>query len=206
MTWHAALRRLIGRLATFLEDCAAEHKTLQRRELLERSARLHPSANVDRAARLVNGQGDPDAIAIGAEGAVLGELVVYPGGGQITVGERTFIGLGTRIWSAARIDIGSHVLISHNVNILDNNSHSLAWEDRRHETALPELRFVRPTADIQARPLRIEDDVWIGFAASVIGGVTIGRGAVVGAGTMVTRDVAPHTLVVGNPMRVVRRL
>ena len=48
----------------------------------------------------------------------------------------------------------------------------------------------------------IEDDVWIGFNAIILKGVRVGRGAVVGAGSVITKDVEPYTIVVGNPQRV----
>jgi acetyltransferase-like isoleucine patch superfamily enzyme len=51
----------------------------------------------------------------------------------------------------------------------------------------------------------IEDEVWIGFGASIIGGVHIGRGAIIGAGTVVTKDVPAKAVVVGNPMRIVKK-
>ena len=52
----------------------------------------------------------------------------------------------------------------------------------------------------------IEDDAWIGFKSSVLKGVTIGRGAIIAAGSVVTKDVPPFTLVAGNPAKVIREL
>ena len=56
------------------------------------------------------------------------------------------------------------------------------------------------------RPVTLEDNVWLGFDSVVLPGVTLGRGAIVGCKTIVTGDVAPYEVVVGDPMRVVRRL
>ncbi len=134
--------------------------------------------------------------------------MTFPQGGRIVIGDRTFVGQGSRICSAQSIAIGRYVLISHNVDIHDNTGHSRVWQERRSEIerVLPSLKLVEHGFDIKAAPIVIEDDVWIGFGASVIGGVRIGRGAIVGAGTMVTKDVPPFTVVVGNPMRVIRQL
>jgi len=52
----------------------------------------------------------------------------------------------------------------------------------------------------------IEDDVWIGFKATILKGVTIGRGSVIAAGSVVTKDVPPYTLVAGNPAQIIRSL
>jgi acetyltransferase-like isoleucine patch superfamily enzyme len=58
--------------------------------------------------------------------------------------------------------------------------------------------------DLGDRPVSIEDDAWIGAAAIVLRGVTIGRGAVIAAGSVVTSDVPPMTIVAGNPARRIR--
>jgi acetyltransferase-like isoleucine patch superfamily enzyme len=68
------------------------------------------------------------------------------------------------------------------------------------------LALCNHSFDIQSGPIVIEDDVWIGFGASILGSVHVGRGAVIGAGTIVTKDVPAYSLVVGNPMRVVRQI
>lgn len=65
------------------------------------------------------------------------------------------------------------------------------------------LRNSRDCAEF-ALPITIEDGVWIGGGAIVLGGVTLGEGCVVGAGAVVTRDVPPNTVVAGNPAKVVR--
>jgi acetyltransferase-like isoleucine patch superfamily enzyme len=57
----------------------------------------------------------------------------------------------------------------------------------------------------RVEPVRIEDSVWVGHATIVLGGVTIGRGTVVGAGAVVTASIPPYSIAVGNPSRVVRR-
>ena len=59
---------------------------------------------------------------------------------------------------------------------------------------------------IKRAPIVIERRVWIGFNCIILKGITIGEGAVVGAGSMVCRDVPPYSLVVGHPARVVKRL
>jgi acetyltransferase-like isoleucine patch superfamily enzyme len=98
-------------------------------------------------------------------------------------------------------------LISHNVNIADTDSHELSPLDRaegfRH---LITEGHATTKGGIVTAPVVIEDHAWIGLNAVVLKGVRIGRGAVVAAASVVTRDVPPFTLVAGNPARVVRQL
>ena len=103
-----------------------------------------------------------------------------------------------------KIELGARVIISHGAQIFDNNSHSLSAQDR-HER-FRELRTAGrhlQREEVSHKPVRIEDDVWIGFNSAVLKGVTIGRGAVIGACSVVTSDVPPFAIMVGNPARKV---
>ena len=70
----------------------------------------------------------------------------------------------------------------------------------------PNASRIRPFAPTARGDITIEDDAWIGASAVILPGVTIGRGAVVGAGSVVTADVPPLTIVAGQPAKVVRKL
>ena len=99
------------------------------------------------------------------------------------------------------------MLISHLVDIHDSDSHSKDWRDRREEgVALFEKGSPSPAAGVHRAQVVIQDDAWIGFKSSILKGVTIGRGAVVAACSVVTKDVPPYTLVAGNPARAVADL
>jgi maltose O-acetyltransferase len=113
-------------------------------------------------------------------------------GAQTTIGARTFINFGCVILDGARVSIGSDVQIGPNVQIL-TATHPLEPGPRR-------ARFET------AEPITIEDNVWLGGGVIVLPGVTIGRDSVVGAGAVVTKDIPPLTLAVGNPARVIRSL
>jgi acetyltransferase-like isoleucine patch superfamily enzyme len=155
-------------------------------------------------ARIHNFRGAAASIAIGDGCRVAGELLVFAHGGQIRIGNACYIGQNSRIWSARSVSIGNHVLISHNVNIHDTNSHAMSAAARRaHIDAIFRRGHPADLPDVADAPITIGDDVWIGFNAIVLKGVNIGRGAVVGAGSVVTKDVAPFSVVVGAPARVV---
>jgi maltose O-acetyltransferase len=96
------------------------------------------------------------------------------------------------------------VQISHSVNIHDSNSHSLSAKARfAHFEQIIFTGHPAILEDVNSAPVVIEDDVWIGFNSTILKGVTIGRGAVVGATSLVTRDVSAYTIVVGNPARAI---
>jgi acetyltransferase-like isoleucine patch superfamily enzyme len=154
--------------------------------------------------RVINLQHNKNLITIGSHTHVRGELLVYAHGGKISIGNFCFVGEGSRIWSGASITIGNYVLIAHGVNIHDNNSHPTDWKERRLHTEHIILKG-HPTTGINLndKPIVIMDDAWIGFNAAIMKGVTIGKGAVVGACSVVTKDVPDHAIVVGNPARIV---
>ncbi len=117
------------------------------------------------------------------------ELAAMPGG-VLEIGERTYINAGASIAAQCSVKIGARCAIGNLTLIMDTDFHST-----HDHTVAPE-----------ARPVVIEDDVWLAARVTVLKGVTIGRGAVVAAGAVVTKDVAPYTLVGGVPARLIRVL
>ena len=167
----------------------------------EETTRLMPSA------RVCNCLKDPDRIRVGGHTVIRGELLTFGHGGDIQIGSHCYVGEGTRIWSACAIHIGDRTLISHNVNIFDSDTHPIDDAEARHKQFVEILTTGFPKSiELNERPVTIGADVLIGCQNIILPGVTIGDGAVVGAGSVVTRDVAPHTLVAGNPARFIRAL
>jgi acetyltransferase-like isoleucine patch superfamily enzyme len=114
----------------------------------------------------------------------------------LEIGNKTYLGYRLSISVGSKVTIGNHVLIADNVFIADNPGHPLDAARRRIQGVEPD----------QIRPITIGDDVWIGHGCKIMPGVTIGEGAVVGAGSIVTKDVAPYTLVAGAPAKPIRDL
>ncbi len=110
----------------------------------------------------------------------------------IEIGDGTGIS-GASIVARRAVVIGARVLIGAGACIWDSDFHPLN----------PDVRRQHPTRDARSAPITIEDDVFIGARALILKGVRVGRGAVVGAGAVVTRDVPPGQIVAGNPARVV---
>lgn len=168
------------------------------------SAVVHPRARFAPGAEITNIRGDRDAIRIGERTVIAGQLQTFGHGGRIEIGDWCFVGPGSRIWSSASVRIGHRVLISHNVNVHDTNSHPVDAAARHaHFVEIVERGHPRQIDSIAAAPVVIGDDVWIGFNSIVLKGVTIGRGAIIAAGSIVTRDVPEYALHVRD--RVVER-
>ena len=115
------------------------------------------------------------------------EFICYKGA-RISIGDHTFINYGSSISAYKQVKIGRHCLLGHHLLIVDRNEHGV---DQRE--------VVPPPAQVI-----IEDHVWIGSYVVVLPGVFIGHHSVIGAGSVVTKDIPANCLAVGNPARVVR--
>jgi maltose O-acetyltransferase len=113
-------------------------------------------------------------------------------GSRIRVGARTFVNYGLVALDVASIEIGDDVQIGPNVQLL-TPTHPIDPDTRRAKWEA-------------AEPIVIEGNVWLGGGVIVLPGVTIGENSVVGAGTIVTKDLPPNVVAAGNPARVVRSL
>ncbi|MEQ8861139.1 MAG: acyltransferase [Pseudomonadales bacterium] len=113
------------------------------------------------------------------------------GGGRIEIGDYALICPGVRIDSACQVSVGRNTMLAAGVYLTDAD-----WHDVYDRT-----RIIGAHA-----PIILEDNVWIGDGAIVCKGVTIGANSVVGAGSVVTRDVPANVVAAGNPATVVRAL
>jgi acetyltransferase-like isoleucine patch superfamily enzyme len=146
-----------------------------------------------------------NAIFIGKHSHIAGQLLVFPSGGQIQIGEYCSVGPNSRIWSQEKIVIGHHVLISHTVAIMDTDGHELSLGNRSRETEYILNHGLPPTkGSVQTLPVTIGNHVWIGCCSVILKGVTIGDGAIVGAGSVVTKSLPAHCIAAGNPARIIR--
>ncbi len=113
-------------------------------------------------------------------------------GRNITLGPRTFLNYGCVMLDCAPITLGEHVLVGPGCHFY---------------TAIHPIDPIeRLTDNERAEPIVIEDNVWLGGHVTVLPGVTIGRNTVVGAGSVVTKDLPPNVVAAGNPARVIRTL
>ena len=117
------------------------------------------------------------------------------------IGDRVIINMNCTFVDNNRIDIGSDVLIAPNVQIY-TATHSINVDERMVRDWSEGEEICRT----YALPVRIEDGVWIGGGTVILPGVTVGRNSVVGAGSVVTRDIPADCVAVGNPCRVIKRI
>ena len=157
-------------------------------------------------AHIKNNRTNKDFITIGSNSVIHGELLLYKHAGNISIGKDCFIGVDTKIWSAQNIKIGDRVLIAHNVNIHDNISHPLDSRLRHQDFVhiFSRNEGLQESIDLREAEIMIGDDVWIGFNSIIMKGVKIGNGAVIGAGSIVTKDVPDFAIVAENPARIIK--
>lgn len=152
-----------------------------------------------------NRQVNKNKITIGKHTHIRGYLELFRQGGEIDIGDYCFIGENSRIWSVSSIKIGDRVLISHGVNIHDTISHPID-HIKRHDDykRILGLSNSKPSDfDTKPEPVVIKNDVWIGFNSIILKGVTVGEGAIIAAGSIVTKDVPNYTIVGGNPAKTI---
>src|SRR5438067_3712627 len=127
--------------------------------------------------------------------------------GSCKIGDFTLLN-GALVMAEARIEIGSHCLVSWNVGIADSDFHPLEPAQRLidAQALAPYFKNRPPRPKLKTAPVKIGDNGWIGMNAVILKGVTIGENSVVAAGSVVTKSVPPNAVVAGNPAVVVRQI
>jgi acetyltransferase-like isoleucine patch superfamily enzyme len=168
---------------------------------VRRRAVLSPTTTVVSGARIRNESTSRAAITIGAHSGLLGEVTAGVRG-RIQVGEWCILREDTRLVAMTSITIGDYVGIGRLVDILACGDGG-ASDVEPGQPQDPERR-ARICASVRRGPIVIEDDVWVASKVTILGGVRIGRAAIIGSGALVLDDVPAGAIVVGAPARVVR--
>ena len=167
------------------------------------------SSNIDRLQLNLREEQDKVYVIIGEESVINANINM--GNSKVVIGDRVMINDGTSLYSVNGISIGNDVMISWGCTIIDNNSHSIISSERLKDLQNARKEYEEGTigdnsdlSTIDNAPITIKDKVWIGFNSIIMKGVTIGEGAIVGAGSVVTKDVPDYAVVAGNPAKVVK--
>lgn len=126
------------------------------------------------------------------EGAMINSPFYMEFANHLEMGVNSFINYDCIMLNNAMVKLGDNVLVGPKVSFY-TAMHPIDVKQREQWL-------------VYAKPITVEDNVWIGGSATILGGVTIGKNAIVGAGAVVTKDVEPNTIVVGNPARVLRKI
>lgn len=187
----------------------------RRTRLLKGKVDIHPSAILlDSAYFDYRTEEESKRIFIDEESMIGCNFIFESDSGVIKIGKRTFINAGTNIISINEIEIGDDVTIGWNIYIYDHDSHSLDYRfrkddiERQREDFYANRNFIfsKDWSTVKSAPVKICNKVWIGFNAIILKGVTIGEGAIVVAGAVVTKDVPAWTVVAGNPATIVKKI
>ena len=152
-------------------------------------------------------------IKLGKESTFFCKFILEKSNAVIQIGDNVYIG-ASNIYCSNNIVIGNNVLISWGVKIYDHNSHSLSPEDRIYDIRLAGINIRKGVSltlnknwnNVVTEPIYINDNVWIGMDATILKGITIGENSIIAAGSVVTKDVEPNTIVGGNPAKIIKKL
>ena len=143
-------------------------------------------------------------VTIGANSMVNGEIIFECENASVQVGDNTFIG-GSKLICSEKIIVGNDVLIAWGCTIVDHNSHAIEFSLRKNDVSEWKAGRKKWTY-VDQKEIVICDKSWVGFNSIILKGVTVGEGAIIGAGSVVTKDVPSWTIVGGNPARVIRKI
>lgn len=177
---------------TFREWCTKARLRLRQFSLWEHLAGLWFSRHLTKHGIIVVSGGLPFPRVVNRGGMILTHNCQFYSGvrlevgptGILRIGKGTYLNRNTTIVAEKLVDIGSGCKISWDVVIMDSDQHPVEGDA------------------VDDREVVIEDDVWIGCRAIILKGIRVGRGAIVAAGSIVTKDVPPYSVVGGVPARI----
>ena len=153
-------------------------------------------------------------VKIGAKGLINANFIFETEQGEVVIGNNVHLG-GVTFISRSKIEIHNDVTMAWGITIYDHNSHSIYWENRKNDNHQCYNDYVnfngnnivnKDWSHVVSKPIIIHSKVWVGFNVIILKGVTIGEGAVIAAGSIVTKDVPAWTVVAGNPAKVVKKI
>lgn len=198
-------------LVEFLLELYRVRKVEKLMQIIRKLVTVEEPFEVELGALVKNESGDQSAIKIGHHVRFSGQLRCKAGG-RIDIGDYSVIQDHSSLNCLKSIKIGNFTGIARDCIITDNNSHALGAENwiKHRICVAPEGVGYDGLGNgwelSESKPVIIGDAVWVGALSSILKGVTIGDGAIVARGSVVTKDVPAYTVVAGNPAKIVKSL
>lgn len=152
-------------------------------------------------------------LTVGNDSMLDCKVIFESGEGEVIIGNRVYIG-DSFVICRSRIEIEENVFVAWGTYFYDHDSHSIDFTERENDITQQLLDHRSGKLFIEnknwnvvnSKPIKVCKNAWIGMNCHILKGVTIGEGAIVGAGSVVTKDVAPWTIVGGNPAKLLKEI
>ena len=203
------IRRILKRVVRKLIEVTSAPTSW---EVYKDYIKIHPTAIIDQTAsiKIFNPPTPPRiCLEIGEGSQIYSTFCLLRPQAKITIGKHCELGASQFI-CAESIEIGDDVIMAWGVTIMDSHAHPLDWEHRKNDVKQSYQDYLTDRSNfiknknwshVAVCPIMIGDKAWIGFNVAILKGVTVGNKAIVGACSVVARDVLPNAVVVGNPAR-----
>jgi acetyltransferase-like isoleucine patch superfamily enzyme len=136
----------------------------------------------------------------------MGYIALEKSSSRIVIGNNSVVGGGTIVGVAEEIVVEDDVYISYNCVIMDADGHSVRYSLRKLDLPYGIKGEEKRMTAVESAPIKFCKGAWIGAGSIILKGVTVGEGGIVAAGSVVSKDVDPWTIVGGNPAKVIRRI
>jgi acetyltransferase-like isoleucine patch superfamily enzyme len=193
---------VIRKLRSFIDFRKAKMRRQRTARALSQIIQLGTNSDVTGA---IDKRHHQSSITIGNDCLIEGYLVTETEGSAITIGNNVYVGGSTKLDCVTAIVVEDDVLISYECILADSDNHNFDYRIRKGDLANWK-RGEHDWSKTSSAPIRVCRSAWIGARSIILKGVTVGEGAIVGAASVVTKDVPPFTIVAGNPARVIRQL
>lgn len=192
--------KFLRRILYFIPNYRAKKKLLT-----NSNVNIHPKSKINTWRNILIGSGC--SLSVGEGTIIDGTIITELAGASIVFGRNCYMG-GSKIISACDIEIGNDVMISWGVWFYDHNSHALKWSDRSEDVRNHYVggSAIKDWSNVKKGKIKVCDKAWVGFNAIILKDVTIGEGAIVASGSVVTKNVEPWTIVGGNPAKLIREI
>jgi acetyltransferase-like isoleucine patch superfamily enzyme len=131
---------------------------------------------------------------------------LYQDSSKVKIGDRVYIGPNTNLNCYNEIEVGTDVMFSWGCTIMDTDAHSLKAEERKDDVInWKRGKAFKDWSKVISAKIKIGDKCWIGFNAIILKGVELGEGCIVAAGSVVTKNFEPYSVIGGNPAILIRK-